>query len=113
MTGWSRETRRYRHGFSKRRLWKPRPAVVVQSDALLGTDSVLVALVTSTERDAPFFRLYLEPSNSTGLRQRSWVMVDKIFAVSRRKCGPAIGHIEQAALPNLQQMLLVMLGLAD
>ena len=47
---------------------KPRPAVVIQSDWLDETDSVLVCLFTSTVRDAPIFRLTVEPSPSNGLQ---------------------------------------------
>ncbi len=36
---------------------KPRPAVVVQSDALSAAESVFVALVTSAVTDAPLYRL--------------------------------------------------------
>jgi mRNA interferase MazF len=39
---------------------KPRPAVVTQSDWLEATDSVLVALLTSTLADAPLYRLQIE-----------------------------------------------------
>lgn len=36
---------------------KPRPAVVIQSDWIDATESVLVCLLTSVVRDAPIFRL--------------------------------------------------------
>jgi len=47
---------------------KPRPAVVIQSDRLAETDSVLVCLITSELRDALFHRVPLEPTAETGLR---------------------------------------------
>jgi mRNA interferase MazF len=40
-------------------------------------------------------------------------MADKILAVSREKCGAVIGHLDDAAKLSLNQMLSVMLGLAD
>jgi len=55
---------------------KPRPAVVIQSDWVDGTDSVLVCLFTSTLRDAPIFRLTVEPLPANGLKTVSQVMVD-------------------------------------
>ena len=69
---------------------KPRPAVIVQSDWLDGTDSVLVSLLTSTVRDAPIFRLSLDPSPDNGLRVPSQIMVDRILALPRDKCGAVI-----------------------
>jgi len=91
---------------------KPRPAVVVQSD-WLKTDSVLVALFTSTFVDAPLFRLTVDSSVENGLNRPSQVMVDKILAVPREKCGSVIGHLDAATKLTLNQMLSVIFGLAD
>lgn len=92
---------------------KPRPAVVVQSDWLPGTDSVLVCLVTSAIREAPLFRFTLEPDASHGLRVRSQVMVDKIVAARRDKCGEVIGRLGDAEVLTLNRMLALALGIAD
>ncbi len=60
---------------------KPRPALVIQSDFLSETDSILVCLLTSTIRAAPLYRLSLPHGDRTGLREPSQVMVDKIMAI--------------------------------
>ena len=62
---------------------KPRPAVVIQSERLAATDSLLVCPLTSTQRDAPLYRLAVAPDAENGLRQASDIMVDKITAVRR------------------------------
>jgi len=92
---------------------KPHPAVVIQSDALDAADSVLVALLTSSIADAPLYRLTLEPTAGNGLKTVSQVMVDKVLAYPRIKCGPVIGHLSSADMVVLNNMLLVMIGLAD
>ena len=92
---------------------KPRPAVVIQSDALDAADSVLVVLLTSTLADAPLYRLTLEPTAGNGLRAVSQVMVDKVLAYPRAKCGPVIGRLSPKDMLALNNMLLVMIGLAD
>jgi len=92
---------------------KPRPAVVIQSDFLAETDSVLVCLFTSTIRDAPLYRLSLPADGETGLREPSQVMVDKIVAVRRDRCGPPIGRIDAAARLALGRQLAFVMGLAD
>lgn len=92
---------------------KPRPAVVIQSDWLAETDSVLVCLLTSTVREAPLYRLTILSTPETGLRQASQVMVDKIVAVRRDKCGPAIGRLDEAAMLALNRLLALVVGLAD
>ena len=92
---------------------KPRPAVVIQSDWLDETDSVLVCLLTTTPRDAPLFRLPVPATPETGLREPSWIMVDKVMAARRTKCGPPIGLIDADTLAGLSRMLAVIIGLAD
>ena len=92
---------------------KPRPAVVMQSDRFNSEDSVLVALITSTLADAPMFRLSVEPSETNGLKLSSQIMVDKILAVLRGKCGEVIGHLDEGALIALNHMISVVIGIAD
>ncbi len=92
---------------------KPHPAVVIQSDALVDADSVLVALLTSALNDAPFYRLSLEPTETNGLKAPSQVMIDKIIAYPRAKCGAVIGRLSQQDMLALNSMLSVMIGLAD
>jgi mRNA interferase MazF len=92
---------------------KPRPAIIVQSDALNTADSVLVALLTSTVKDAPFYRLTVEPTEANGLKVLSQVMVDKVLAYPRAKCGPVIGRLSQQNMLAFSNMLSVMIGLAD
>lgn len=92
---------------------KPRPALVIQSDFLPATDSVLVCLVTAVVRAAPLYRLSLPADDETGLREPSQVMVDKIMAVRRDRCGEPIGRIDAAALLALGRLLAFVVGIAD
>ncbi len=92
---------------------KPRPAVVIQSDWLKATDSVLVSLLTSTLVEAPLYRLLIEPSGANGLKAPSQVMVDKIIAMPREKGGDAIGRIDESTRIALNHMLSVVIGIAD
>src|SRR5437762_9123623 len=62
---------------------KPRPAVIVQTDALpAGHASVVVCQMTSEGDDAEDFRVAVEPSTRNGLRTRSHVMADKLVTRS-------------------------------
>ena len=92
---------------------KPRPALVVQSDFLADTDSVLVCLLTTTLRDAPLYRMDLPAGEDTGLREASQVMVDKIVAIRRDRCGAPIGRADDAALLALGRLLAFVVGVAD
>jgi mRNA interferase MazF len=92
---------------------KPRPAIVIQSDWLKAADSVLVCLLTRVLADAPLYRLQIDPTAANGLRAPSQIMVDKIIAMPRGKCGKAIGRIDPTSLIALNHMLSVVIGLAD
>jgi mRNA interferase MazF len=92
---------------------KPRPALVIQSDFLAETDSVLVCLLTTSLRDAPLYRLSLPSEEMTGLREPSQVMIDKIMAVRRDRCGAPIGKADAEALLALGRLLAFVTGVAD
>ena len=92
---------------------KPRPAVVVQSDWLRHADSVLVALMTSSSTDAPFYRLSIEPTEANGVQRPSQIMVDKIIATPRVKCRAVIGRLDRETMAELSRMIALALGLAD
>ncbi len=92
---------------------KPRPALVIQSDFLDETDSVLACLLTTTLRNAPLHRLSLPLGEATGLRQPSQVMVDRIMAVRRERCGPRVGRADDASLLALGRLLAFVVGIAD
>jgi mRNA interferase MazF len=91
---------------------KPRPALVIQSDLFDAHSSISILPVTGDLRDAPLFRVVVEPSVSNGLRKPSQVMVDKIQTVTRSKVGKTIGRLEQETLVAVNRALAVFLGFA-
>lgn len=93
---------------------KPRPAVVVQSDAFPESHaSVVVCQLTSDLADAPDFRITLEPNDDNGLRTRSQVMADKPITVRRERIGGVIGRLEAGDMRRLNVALALVMGLAD
>jgi mRNA interferase MazF len=92
---------------------KPRPALVIQSDNLPQTDSVLVCLLTTSFAAAPLYRFSVPADAATGLRQPSQVMVEKIMAVRRERCGAPIGRIDSSAILALGRLLAFVIGIAD
>ena len=92
---------------------KPRPAVIVQSDAFDATASIVVCLLTHIDVDAEPIRFAVDPSESNGLLHRSFVMIDKISALPTPKVGRCIGQLEAPDMRGLAQHLLVFLGIAD
>ena len=93
---------------------KPRPAVVVQTDAFPETyASVVICQMTSDLVDAPDFRVTIEPDEKNGLRVRSQVMVDKPVTVRRERIGQLVGRLTSADTRRLNIALAFVMGLAD
>lgn len=93
---------------------KPRPAVVVQTDALPAEhSSVVVCQMTSEFSEAPDFRVTVDPTEQNGLRVRSQVMADKPVTIRRERIGRRIGHLEGGDIARLNMALAFVMGLAD
>ena len=93
---------------------KPRPAVIVQTDALpMQHASVVVCQMTSEFSEALDFRVTLEPTEQNGLRVRSQIMVDKPVTIGRERIGQRVGHLEDKDILRLNIALAFVMGLAD
>jgi mRNA interferase MazF len=93
---------------------KPRPAVIVQTDALpIEHASVVVCQMTSECSAAPDFRVTIEPSQNNGLRVISQVMADKPVTIRRERIGRKIGHLDDKDISRLNIALAFVVGLAD
>ncbi len=92
---------------------KPRPALIIQSDYVRATDSVtVIPFTTEFIEGADDLRVEIVPSNENGLRQTSYIMIDKIDTIRRIKCGPRIGHVSEADMARVTRALAVFLGFA-
>jgi len=93
---------------------KPRPAVVVQTDAFPeGHASVVICQLTSELVEAPNFRIPVEPHTGNGLRERSQIMVDKPVTVRRQRIGQVIGRLTTEQIVQLDTAVAFVMGLAD
>ncbi len=93
---------------------KPRPAVIIQSDAFPDNHpSVVVCQMTSRLVDVSDFRVTIEPSQGNGLLTRSQVMVDKPVTVRRERIGGPIGRLGTEDMARVNAALAFVMGLAD
>ena len=93
---------------------KPRPAVIVQTDAFPETHiSAVVCQMTSEIVEAPDFRVTIDPSERNGLRIRSQIMADKPVTVRRAGIAQSIGHLDDGDIARLNVALAFVMGLAD
>jgi mRNA interferase MazF len=93
---------------------KPRPAVIVQTDALPATHaSVVVCQMTSECSEAADFRVTIERTASNGLRVRSQVMADKPVTIRRERIGRRVGRLDEKDIVRLNIAIAFVMGLAD
>jgi mRNA interferase MazF len=91
---------------------KPRPAIVIQSDAFADLGSVTVCLLTSQEISADLLRPQIRPSPENGLNAISHLMIDKLMSVRLDKVGRHIGQLSRADMARVDQALKAFLDLA-
>jgi mRNA interferase MazF len=92
----------------------PRPAVIVQTDALPAEHaSVVVCQMTSELSEAPEFRVTIDPTKGNGLRARSQVMADKPVTIRRERVGRVVGRLDEDDIARLNVVLAFVMGLAD
>ena len=93
---------------------KPRPAIIVQTDAFPENHaSVVVCQLISEVVDAPDFRVSIDPAPENGLRLKSQVMTDKPVTIRRDRIGQKIGRLGNQDMARLGIALAFVLGLAD
>lgn len=93
---------------------KPRPAVIVQTDAFPATHAcVVICQMTSEIIEAPDFRVTVDPSEGNGLRVRSQIMADKPVTVRRARIGRSIGRLDNSDIRRLNIALAFVMGLTD
>jgi mRNA interferase MazF len=94
---------------------KPRPAVIVQSDAVTaaGYASVVVCPMTTFSTGGDEMRLEVLPGGQTGLAERSEIMIEKIVSLPRRKVRRTIGRLDAATMRAIERALLLLLGIGE
>ena len=95
-------------------LGRPRPGIIVQSDELGDATTTVLACPLSSDVAGvrePRLRPVIEPGAGTGLRIRSQIMTDKLFAQRRERVRGVIGAIDDETSRRLDTALLIVLGL--
>lgn len=91
---------------------KPRPAVIVQSDAFNESHATITVVpITSTVIPAPLFRITVDPSPANGLRRISQVMADEIVTVRRERVGRAVGTLDSDTMARVGRSIALWLEL--
>lgn len=92
---------------------KPRPAVVVQDTRLtLVMESVVVALITTSERGGRHVRIKVEPTPENALRATSRIMVDKLFSLHKHRVHQIVGRMDDTTMRRVDEARKTILSLA-
>jgi mRNA interferase MazF len=89
---------------------KPRPVLIVQSDRMTESDSVLVCLITSYDGPGLSARLPFSPTVENGLRGESILMADKIMAIAKTKLGKRLGAVTSEEMERVEEAMMLVLG---
>ncbi len=90
---------------------KPRPALIIQSNAAFPSGNFTYLPITSDLLRVPGVRIPVLPSPQNGLRQPSEIMVDMIQTSSLARFGDIIGTIDADTLRRVEASLDLHLGL--
>ena len=90
---------------------KPRPALVVQSNAFAELPSVTVLPLTTYLQPAPLIRVTVEADRGNGLERRSQIMIDKAATVPCAKIGGRLGRVDDATIRAVGQALRRFVGI--
>lgn len=92
---------------------KPRPVLVVQSDAFSLAPNIIVALFTSVVDGEQRVRPRIEPDAINNLEEASLVQVDILVATPRQKSGRLIGRLTERDQSRVDNALLTFLGFSS
>jgi len=90
---------------------KPRPALIVQAEHFAALPSITVLPLTSEIHGEHLIRIAVQPSEQTGLKSASQIMVDKISTMPRAKLRGRIGQVDPATMHRVEAALAAFLGL--
>jgi mRNA interferase MazF len=91
---------------------KPRPAVILQNQAL-DLKSIIIVPLTTFDADAPNTRITIEPAPTNGLSIRSFAMCDKIAAVPVSNLDKEIGVLTREQLTDISAVIQFLLSDSD
>lgn len=91
---------------------KPRPWLIVQSDAFNEAHpSITMCMISASEPDHGLFRLAIMPTEQNGLLEPSTVLIDVMLSVARRSIHQRIGVADTATMVSVDAALRRWLSL--
>jgi mRNA-degrading endonuclease toxin of MazEF toxin-antitoxin module len=90
----------------------PHPALVIQTDRLARSSTVIVAPMTSSARAADFEPPFLVrvTARESGLPRDGWIKCDQPATLPTSMLGPRVGRLSRVAMERLDAALRFVLG---
>ena len=91
----------------------PHPGVIVQTDRMQRSSTVVVVPLTSAAKAASFEPRFLVPipGRASGLPRDGWAKCDQPFTIPTSLLGPRAGRLNPEALDHVSDALRFVLGL--
>ena len=91
----------------------PHPGVIVQTDRMQRSSTVVVIPLTSAAKAASFTPRFLVqiPGRASGLPRDGWAKCDQPFTIPTAMLGPRAGRLDPVTLDRLDDALRFVLGL--
>jgi mRNA interferase MazF len=91
---------------------KPRPALVIQSEAYLQTSTDILALITSEDASpGSLLRLAVTADEHNGLLHDSYICLDKLMAIPLANIDKRLGAASLEILHEIDARLIKILGI--
>jgi mRNA interferase MazF len=90
---------------------KPRPALVIQSEKYLLSNTDILALITSTDGVQNELRLQIRADENNGLLEDSFICLDKLMAIPLNNLGECCGRVSDETMREIDARLVKILGI--
>lgn len=90
-----------------------RPVLVLQNNVgNLFSSTVIIAAITGVDKKSRKFPTHYHLENECGLTKPSVVMLEQIRTIDKRRLKKYIGHLNAADMSNIDETLLISLGIS-
>lgn len=90
-----------------------RPSLIIQTDAgntNLNYPNTVVLAISSKGRDIPF-HVKVEPSDTNGLKETSYIKCEQILTISKERLVEKVGILESEYMKMVEEAIKLVLGL--
>ncbi|GHT80759.1 putative endoribonuclease MazF [Actinomycetota bacterium] len=88
---------------------KPRPVLVLQSSDISSVETIVVSLFSTFQDSKSGLRYLVQANDANGLKEDSYVMVDKLYAIPRTNFMKKQGELTPQQVYEVEKLLLKLI----